>query len=75
MIDFDDQERKMLRTYFDALDDDGSGSIDVTELEEVSADVSAGGSNQNDDTASLSSRSIFYLSLFRLDVRIGKAPV
>ncbi|EER13478.1 centrin 3, putative [Perkinsus marinus ATCC 50983] len=35
MIDFDDQERKMLRTYFDALDDDGSGSIDVSELEEV----------------------------------------
>ncbi|KAF4739572.1 hypothetical protein FOZ63_026148 [Perkinsus olseni] len=35
MIDFDDQERRMLRTYFDALDRDSSGSIDVSELEEV----------------------------------------
>ncbi|KAF4661426.1 hypothetical protein FOZ61_003199 [Perkinsus olseni] len=35
MIDFDDQERGMLRTYFDALDRDSSGSIDVSELEEV----------------------------------------
>ncbi|KAF4677320.1 hypothetical protein FOL47_002248 [Perkinsus chesapeaki] len=35
MVDFDDDERKMLRTYFDALDRDASGSIDVSELEEV----------------------------------------
>ena len=34
MIDFDDEELKMLRECFDSLDDDGSQSIGVEELED-----------------------------------------
>ena len=33
-LDFTDQELRQLRTCFNALDDDGSGSIGVDELEE-----------------------------------------
>jgi hypothetical protein len=33
-IDFDERERRELRNYFDALDEDGSGWITVEELEE-----------------------------------------
>ena len=33
-IDFDDEELKQLRTYFNSLDEDGSGSIGVDELED-----------------------------------------
>lgn len=33
-IDFDDEELKQLRQYFDSLDEDGSGAIGVDELED-----------------------------------------
>jgi hypothetical protein len=33
-IDFDDEELRQLRTYFNSLDDDGSGAIGVDELED-----------------------------------------
>ena len=33
-IDFDDEELKQLRNYFNSLDEDGSGSIGVDELED-----------------------------------------
>ena len=33
-INFKDEELKQLRTYFNSLDDDGSGSIGVDELED-----------------------------------------
>ena len=33
-IDFDDEELKQLRGYFNSLDEDGSGSIGVEELED-----------------------------------------
>ncbi len=33
-IDFDDEELHQLRTYFNSLDDDGSGAIGVDELED-----------------------------------------
>ncbi len=33
-IDFDDKEIKELRVYFNSLDEDGSGSIGVDELED-----------------------------------------
>ena len=34
MIDFDDEQRKVLQECFDSLDDDGSKSIGVEELED-----------------------------------------
>jgi Ca2+-binding EF-hand superfamily protein len=33
-IDFEDEELRQLRDYFGSLDDDGSGSIGVDELED-----------------------------------------
>jgi len=33
-IDFEDEELRQLRNYFNSLDEDGSGSIGVDELEE-----------------------------------------
>jgi len=33
-IDFEDEELRQLRNYFNSLDDDGSGSIGVDELED-----------------------------------------
>jgi len=33
-IDFEDEEKKQLRNYFNSLDDDASGSIGVDELED-----------------------------------------
>lgn len=33
-LDFEDEEKKQLRAYFNSLDDDGSGSIGVDELED-----------------------------------------
>ena len=33
-IDFEDEDLKQLRDYFGSLDDDGSGSIGVDELED-----------------------------------------
>jgi hypothetical protein len=33
-IDFEDEELRQLRNYFGSLDDDGSGSIGVDELED-----------------------------------------
>lgn len=33
-IDFDDEELKQLREYFNSLDEDGSGNIGVEELED-----------------------------------------
>jgi Ca2+-binding EF-hand superfamily protein len=33
-IDFDDEELRQLRNYFNSLDDDGSGAIGVDELED-----------------------------------------
>ena len=33
-IDFEDEELRKLRNYFNSLDDDGSGSIGVDELED-----------------------------------------
>jgi Ca2+-binding EF-hand superfamily protein len=34
MIDFDEKERSKLRQYFKSLDEDGSGSIGMDELED-----------------------------------------
>lgn len=34
MIDFDEKERQKLKQYFKSLDEDGSGSIGIEELED-----------------------------------------